>query len=153
LSYLMTSSVSRADTHPISLRMQTRLISHFTNPSDISTYSIPYPNKSKRSDRVPESIAHWRTYSRLRIAPLPFAKPFHMILRTFQLHSMLFHTILNQFRPVIQLFQHAFINITSQPLGRWIRYVPTFQIWCLHIHTLLGMFITVFQRLSTSIPS
>ena len=139
--------------HPISLRMQTRLISHFTNSSNISTYQIPYPNKSERSDRVPESIAHWRMYSRLRTAPLSFAKPFHMILQTFQLHSMLFHTIPNQFRPVIQLFQHIIINITSQPLGRQIRYVPTFQIWCPHIHTLSGMSITVFRRLSASIPS
>ena len=107
---------------------------------------------SERSDHVPESIAHWRTYSQLRTAPLPFAKLFHMILRTFRLHSMLFHTIPNQFRPVIQLFQHAFINITSQPLGRRIRYVPTFQIWCPHIHTSSGMSITVFRRPSASIP-
>src|SRR5882762_10354073 len=90
---------------------------------------------SERPDRVSELIAHWRTYSQLRTAPLSFAKPFHMILPTFRLHSMLFHTIPNHFRPVIQLFQHAFTDITSQPLRRRIRDVPTFQIWCLHIHT------------------
>src|SRR5882762_10847320 len=32
----------RDDTHPIPLCMQTRLISHFTNSSNISTYQIPY---------------------------------------------------------------------------------------------------------------
>ena len=107
---------------------------------------------SERSERVPESITHWWTYSRLRAAPLPFAKPFHMILRTFRLHSMLFHTLPNHFRPVLQLFQHAFIDITSQPLGRRIRDVPTFQIWCPHIYTPSGMSITVFRCPSASIP-
>src|SRR5882762_1420979 len=107
---------------------------------------------SEQSDRVPESITHWRTYSRLCAAPLPFAKPFHMILRTFRLHSMLFHTLPNHFRPVLQLFQHAFIDITSQPLGRRIRDVPTFQIWCPHIYTPSGMSITVFRCPSASIP-
>src|ERR1700676_1203432 len=107
---------------------------------------------SERSDCVPKSITHWRTYSRLHTAPLSFAKPFHMILQTFQLHSMLFHTIPNHFRLVLQLFQHVFINITLQPLGRRIRDVPTFQIWCLHIYTPSGMSITVFRHPSTSIP-
>src|SRR5882762_6575239 len=46
---------------------------------------------SEQSNHVPESIAHWQMYSRLRTAPLSFAKPFHMILPTFRLHSMLFH--------------------------------------------------------------
>src|SRR5882762_4327214 len=100
---------------------------------------------SERPDRVSELIAHWRTYSQLRTAPLSFAKPFHMILPTFRLHSMLFHTIPNHFRLIIQLFQHAFTDITSQPLGRRIRDVPTFQIWCPHIHTPSGMSITVFR--------
>src|SRR6202790_4133731 len=106
---------------------------------------------SERSDRVPESITHWRTYNRLRAAPLPFANPFIMILRTSHLPSMLFHTIPNHFRPVLQLFQHAFINITSQPLGRRIRDVLAFQIWCPHIYSPSVMSITVFRRPSASI--
>jgi len=153
--YMVKNFGTSVDTHPIPLCMQTQLILHFTNSSDISTYQIPYRRqirKSKRSDCVPESIAHWRMYSQLHTAPLSFAKPFHMILRTFQLHSTLFHTIPNHFWPVIQLFQHVFINITLQPLGRRIRDVPTFQIWCLHIHTPSGMSIMVFRRLSASIP-
>jgi hypothetical protein len=94
------------------------------------------------SERIADS-------AQLCTTPLSFAKPVYMIRRAFRPHSMWFHTVLSHFRLVIQ---YACTGITLQPLGRWIRDVPTFQIWCPHIHIPSDMSIMTPRRPSASYP-
>jgi len=122
-----------ADTHPISLCMQTRLISHFTNLSDIqskpsslsATYLndlIAFPNSLRTGEHIANSTQ----------------LHFHLLSPSIWLykHSGSTPCCFTQFWTIsnwlFNYFKHVFISITLQPLGWQIRDVPTFQIWCPH---------------------
>ena len=142
--------------HPTPLCMQTQLISHFTNSSDISTYQIPYRRQIRTCPNDLIAFPSWLCTGE-RIAD-PTQLRFHSLSPSIWFYEpsgstpccyTQFWTISDR---LFNYFKHAFISTTSQPLGQWIRDVPTFQIWCLYVHTPSGMSITVFRRLSTSIP-
>jgi len=147
---------STRDTQPISLYMKTRLIPHLlTHPTSVHTKSLMATNPNMSNDPivVSESIMHWRTYSRLRTAPLSFTKPVHMIRHAFRLHSMWFHNCSESFPNRLFNISAHFLSVSShQPLvdGLGMFWLSKYGVHA-YIHLRACLIMTLWHP-STSIP-